>query len=292
MKRNAVYRILVAILAIALFAVGGCSFLEPTTAPQKDGLTIKVLDVGQGDAILVRSKEKTILIDTSDIDEREQLVRQLQKENVKKIDALMITHPHADHIGGFAEVAKRCDIGQIYDSGKTTTTAVYKDYLKTVKKKNIPFHVVKQGETLDFGDGVRFEVLGPPKLKGDDDNLNNASIVGRLVYGDFAMMFTGDTESAAEKAIVKKYGKQMKSDVLKASHHGSKTSSSNVFLKAVTPKTVLISVGAGNDYGHPHQNIMKRYQKQGYDIYRTDRDGTITVHSDGRSYTVKKETAK
>ncbi|MBQ6713114.1 MAG: MBL fold metallo-hydrolase, partial [Selenomonadales bacterium] len=117
-------------------------------------------------------------------------------------------------------------------------------------------------------------------------------IVGRLVYGDFTMMFTGDTESVAEKAIVKKYGKQMKSDVLKSSHHGSKTSSSNVFLKAVMPKTVLISVGAGNDYGHPHQNIMKRYQKQGCDIYRTDRDGTITIHSDGSSYTVEKEKAR
>ena len=177
MKRNTVYRILVTIVAILLFAVGGCSFLEPTTAPQKDGLTIKMLDVGQGDAILVRSKEKTILIGTSDIDEREQLVRQLKKENVKKVDVLMITHPHADHIGGFAEVAKHCDIGQIYDCGKTTTTAVYKDYLKTIKKKNIPFHVVKQGEKLDFGDGICFEVLGPPKLKGDDDDLNNASIV-------------------------------------------------------------------------------------------------------------------
>lgn len=292
MKRNAVYRILVAAVAILLFVVGGCSFLEPTTAPPSNGLTIKVLDVGQGDAILVRSKEKTILIDTSDIDEREKLVRQLEKENIKKLDVLMITHPHADHIGGFAEVAKCYEIGQIYDSGKSTTTAVYKDYLKTIKKKNIPFHVVKQGETLDFGDGVRFEVLGPPKLNGDDDNLNNASIVGRLVYGEFTMMFTGDAESASEKAILKKYGKQMESAVLKASHHGSKTSSSNDFLKKVEPKTVLISVGAGNDYGHPHQNVMKRYQKQGAEIYRTDKDGTITIVSDGKSYTVKKEKAK
>lgn len=292
MKRNAVYRILVAITAIMLFVVGGCSFLEPTTAPQSDGLTIKVLDVGQGDAILVRSKGKTVLIDTGDIDERDRFARLLEKERIEKIDVLMITHPHADHIGGFAEVAKRCDIGQIYDSGKTTTTAVYKDYLKTIKKKNIPFQVVKQGETLDFGDGIRFEVFGPPQLNGDDDNLNNASIVGRLVYGDFTMMVTGDTESVAEKAIVKKYGKQMKSAVLKSSHHGSKTSSSDVFLKAVEPKTVLISVGAGNDYGHPHQNVIKRYQKQGADIYRTDRDGTITIHSDGKSYTIEKEKAK
>ena len=105
-------------------------------------------------------------------------------------------------------------------------------------------------------------------------------------------MFTGDAESASEKAILKKYGKQMESAVLKASHHGSKTSSSNDFLKKVEPKTVLISVGAGNDYGHPHQNVMKRYQKQGAEIYRTDKDGTITIVSDGKSYTVKKEKAK
>ena len=294
MKQNAVYRILVAVMVTMLLLVGGCSFFEPTTAPPapSEGVTVTMLDVGQGDAVLVRSKEKVVLIDTGDIDERDRLMRALKEERIEKIDVLMITHPHADHLGGFAEVVKRYEIGQVYDCGKTTTTAVYRDYLKTIKNKKIPFKFVKQCDVLDFGGGVWFEVVGPPKLTGDDADLNNASIVGRLVYGEFTMMFTGDAETAAEKAILKKYDRQLSSAILKAPHHGSKTSSSAAFLKAVSPSAVLISVGADNEYGHPHQAVIKRYQKQGADIYRTDRDGTITVVSDGKSYTVKKGNAK
>lgn len=294
MKQNGVYRfIVILVMALAMF-VGGCALFEPTSAPPtaREGVTVKVLDVGQGDAILVRERDKVILIDTGDIEERARLIRLLEQERIERIDILLITHPHADHLGGFAELVKHYAIGQIYDCGKQTKTAVYRDYLKTVKTQKIPFTVVKQGEVLNWSDSLRFEVYGPPKLSGDNDNLNNASIVGRLVYGDFSMMLTGDSETAAEKAIVKKYQDRLGSTILKASHHGSKTASSAVFLKAVHPKAVLISAGAGNEYGHPHKEVLRRYNKFGFDVYRTDTDGTITVTSDGKTYAVKKENVR
>lgn len=293
-QKNGAYRIVVVIMAVMLLFVGGCSLFEPTSVPPAptDGLVVKILDIGQGDAVLVREKQTVILIDTGDIEKRDRLVRLLDAEGIERIDILVITHPHADHLGGFAQLAKRYKIGQIYDCGKPTKTAVYRDYLKTVKEKQIPFTVVKQGDVLTWGESLRFEVYGPPKLSGEYDDLNNASIVGRLVYGDFSLLLTGDCESAGEKAIVKKYKDRLKSTLLKAPHHGSRTSSSSVFLKTVAPQAVLISVGADNEYGHPHEVICKRYAKFGFDVYRTDTDGTITVTSDGRTYEIEKENVR
>lgn len=294
MKKHIVQYIAIICMIAMMLLAGGCKLFEPTSAPPAStgGLTVKVLDVGQGDAILVRHDGKVILIDTGDIEERPRLLHLLREEKIDRIDVLLITHPHADHLGGFEVLAKNYSIGQIYDCGKKTTTKVYRDYKKTVNAKNIPFTIVKQGDVLEWGDSLRFEVYGPSKMLGEEDNLNNASIAGRLVYGDFSMMLTGDGEAAAERVIVTKYKTKLKSTILKAPHHGSKTSSSESFLQAVRPEAVLISVGANNEYGHPHKKICNRYKKLGYDIYRTDTDGTITVTTDGKGYTIQKENTR
>ena len=183
---------------------------------------------------------------------------------------------------------QRYKVREVYDNGQLTTTALYRRYLKDIKQKQIAYKALKAGDMLDFGGGVSFQVLSPTaELLQASKDLNGNSIVGRLAYGEFSMLFTGDSEAETEKGILQRYGSQLKSTVLKSPHHGSKTSSSTRYLKAVAPEAVLISLGAGNDYGHPHKVTLKRYEKQGCKVYRTDQSGTITVETDGKTYQIK-----
>lgn len=264
-----------------------------TSASAKGGsqLTVRMLDIGQGDAFLLEKDGKFVMIDTGDIEHRDQIVALLHKYKVKEISKIIITHPHADHLGGMNAIFKNFKVDAIYDDGMPAGTGSYKNYLKQIKEKKIPYHVLKAGDEVDFFDGVKFNVLGPVKVikdqKGNSD-FNNNSIVGRLTYGSFSMMFTGDAEQEEEKTILGKGG-TLKSDVLKVGHHGSRTSTSPAFLKAVSPKNAFISCGQGNDYGHPHKVTIDKLEKAKVRIYRTDRNGTVTLTSDGSSYRIEKE---
>ena len=264
-----------------------------TSASAKGGsqLTVRMLDIGQGDAFLLEKDGKFVMIDTGDIEHRDQIVALLHKYKVKEISKIIITHPHADHLGGMNAIFKNFKVDAIYDDGMPAGTGSYKNYLKQIKEKKIPYHVLKAGDEVDFFDGVKFNVLGPVKVikdqKGNSD-FNNNSIVGRLTYGSFSMMFTGDAEQEEEKTILGKGG-TLKSDVLKVGHHGSRTSTSPAFLKAVSPKNAFISCGQGNDYGHPHKVTIDKLEKAKVQIYRTDRNGTVTLTSDGSSYHIEKE---
>lgn len=264
-----------------------------TSASAKGGsqLTVRMLDIGQGDAFLLEKDGKFVMIDTGDIEHRDQIVALLHKYKVKEISKIIITHPHADHLGGMNAIFKNFKVDAIYDDGMPAGTGSYKNYLKQIKEKKIPYHVLKAGDEVDFFDGVKFNVLGPVKVikdqKGNSD-FNNNSIVGRLTYGSFSMMFTGDAEQEEEKTILGKGG-TLKSDVLKVGHHGSRTSTSPAFLKAVSPKNAFISCGQGNDYGHPHKVTIDKLEKAKVQIYRTDRNGTVTLTSDGSSYRIEKK---
>ena len=270
---------------------------KAASADKNKELTVTMLDVGQGDAILIKTAEQTVLIDTSDLDEQEKLRAELKKAQVKRIDKLILTHPHADHIGGVdGVVLKDYEVGEVYDNGMPSKSKVYLNYMKKLKQKNIPRHALTAGDVLDLGGGVSFKVLSPPKdvvEKGskstDNHDPNNESVVGKLIFGKFSMMFTGDAEQQAEKVMVDNFAGDLRSTLLKAGHHGSKTSSSAAFLRAVQPEGVLISCGAGNDYGHPHKQTMKKYQSLKLKIYETDLNGTIVVTSDGKSYKIKPE---
>lgn len=262
-----------------------------TSAKGGSQLIVRMLDIGQGDAFLLEKDGKFVMIDTGDIEHRDQIVALLHKYKVKEISKIIITHPHADHLGGMNAIFKNFKVDAIYDDGMPAGTGSYKNYLKQIKEKKIPYHVLKAGDEVDFFDGVKFNVLGPVKVikdqKGNSD-FNNNSIVGRLTYGSFSMMFTGDAEQEEEKTILGKGG-TLKSDVLKVGHHGSRTSTSPAFLKAVSPKNAFISCGQGNDYGHPHKVTIDKLEKAKVQIYRTDRNGTVTLTSDGSSYRIEKE---
>lgn len=282
------------LLMLVLLFTAGCAAPSGGTNRTKQDtsqlpLKIQVLDVGQGDAILIRTDSQVVLIDTGDIQTREKLVQYIKNQGITTIDKVIITHPHADHLGGIPAIFDNFAVKQIYDSGLTTTTSLYNQYLTAVQKKNIPFKTVSAGNVIDIGAGVTLKVLGPEKPFITNSELNNNSVVLKLVYGNFAMLLPGDAEREAETRIIERYGNELKSSILKAGHHGSSTSSTTSFLKAVSPEAIIISVGQNNDYHHPHPSVMKRYADFKAKIYRTDNDGIITITSDGQNYNVSKE---
>ena len=278
-----------------------------TTAPVKGDLTIKMLNVGQGDAILIQTKKQNVLIDTSDVDERNKLIAELDKTNIKKLDRVILTHPHADHIGGLERLIKdgKLNIKEIDDNGMDSTSKIYKNYMKAAESAGIAIGHLKDGDVLDFGGGVKFKVYYPTAellkagaKKGYKHDPNNESVVGLLTYKNFSMMFTGDAEKKVENDLLNSaHHSELKSTVLKAGHHCSKTSSGLDFVKAVAPEYVLISAGepdvdGGNTYGHPHKAALNNYLKAGVDesnIYWTYLNGTITIDTDGKAWSVTPE---
>lgn len=277
-----------AAMALVLALAAGCGAPAADRA-KVDNLVVNVIDVGQGDAILIRTPSQVTLVDSGDTPARDKLVAYIKKLGVTTIDTFIVTHPHADHIGAAAAILENFTVKRVYDSGQVTTSVLYRNYLTAVKKKNISFALLSAGQEVDIGGGT-LKVLNPSSQPaGGEAELNNRSIVTRLVYGRFAMLLASDAEHEAETAMVGRYGAELRSQVLKSGHHGSRTSSSAAFLKAVNPEVAIISVGAGNDYHHPHPSLLKRYGDQKLKVYRTDTDGTVTVTSDGNTYKVTKE---
>lgn len=278
-------------------------------AEAKGQLTISMLDIDQGDAVLIQTGVKNILIDTGDDKyyedgkkgkENTQLLTELQKLKIDHIDTLVMTHAHADHIGKADKVIAQYGVKELVYNGIPSTSKYFINALKAAKANGTQQVKVKAGDVLDFGNGVSFEVVSPSQSLIDEDtaaikakkkvDVNNESVVGRLTFGNFAMLFTGDAEGPVEKDMVASYGKKLKCQVLKAGHHGSKTSSTAEFLKLVQPESVVMSLGVNNQYGHPHEALLNRLQKQGIkNIYRTDANGTITIVSDGSSYSITTE---
>ena len=278
-------------------------------AEAKGQLTIRILDIDQGDAALIQTGAKNILIDTGDDKyyedgkkgkENTQLLTELQKLKIDHIDTLVMTHAHADHIGKADKVIAQYGVKELVYNGIPSTSKYFINALKAAKANGTQQVKVKAGDVLDFGNGVSFEIVSPSQSLIDEDtaaikakkkvDVNNESVVGRLTFGNFAMLFTGDAEGPVEKDMVASYGKKLKCQVLKAGHHGSKTSSTAEFLKLVQPESVVMSLGVNNQYGHPHEALLNRLQKQGIkNIYRTDANGTITIVSDGSSYSITTE---
>ena len=245
------------------------------------------LDVGQGDSSVILFKDKVVLIDAGEVDQGDRVVSDLQKLGVRKIDLLVATHPHSDHIGGMQKVLAAFPVEKVLDSGLSSTSTLYEQFLKTVDKKNIPYVVAEQGQTIDLDPSLRILVLSPPKERIGDD-LNTNSIVLRISYGTINLLYTGDATTAVEDAM-EKTGYPLDAQVLKVGHHGSSDASSSAFLRRVDPEVAVISLGENNDYGHPHKETLERLKVAGPLVLRTDRNGTILVKSDGATYSVVTE---
>ncbi|MEK4853915.1 MBL fold metallo-hydrolase [Paenibacillus sp. FSL H7-0756] len=244
-------------------------------------LQVYFLDVGQGDSTLIRTPaNQYILIDGGNNDQGKNVVKYLNALGVKTLDAMVATHPDADHIGGLDDVLKAVDVKSVYAPKVSHTTQTYKDFLTAVKNEGRTIKAVSKGVKIPLS-GVDATFLGPVNSYGDD--LNNWSAVLKVSYRSKSFLFTGDAEKASENDMLAD-GKSLKADVLKVGHHGSSSSTSKPFLDAVKPSYAVISVGK-NNYGHPTSGVLSRLKSANASVLRTDQKGTITAISDGNKIT-------
>lgn len=253
-----------------------------TTVIKGQNVVVHFIDVGQADAILVQSNGENMLIDAGTNEAGSKVVKYLKEQNITKIDYLVGTHPHEDHIGGLDDVIDNFDIGTIYMPKIQTNTKTFESVLDSIAKKNLKITSPNVGDTFNVGN-ASCEIMecgtGSSKEK---NNLNLSSIVIRMVYGNQSFLFTGDMEKENEEAR-----QWPEATVLKVAHHGSDTSSSARFLNQIKPKIAIISVGQDNSYGHPKQITLEKLKDMDTTIYRTDLSGTIIITCDGNECKVK-----
>jgi competence protein ComEC len=252
------------------------------TAP----ISVHVIDVGQGDSILVLAGDNSLLIDGGNRGDSDLIMAYMHSQGIRKLDAVIATHPHADHIGGLVEIVKEFPLDKIYMPKVVHTSKTYEDLLVNTKNADLKVIAAKPGLTIDLDPGLKAEFLSP--AGSSYDSLNNYSAVLKLTYKETSFLFTGDAETKAEEEMLAS-GADLASTVLKVGHHGSNTSTSPLFLNTVNPEVAVISVGADNSYGHPHGEVIDRLQQAGVSVFRTDLHGTVVITSDGREIAVLTE---
>lgn len=251
-------------------------------------LFVTMLDVGQGEAFLIETPTQNILLDTGDVKARKLLVAKLKNAGISRFDRIILTHPHADHIGGVVAVLDNFHVDLISDNGVASASPLFVAY-----RDKVPCNSLTAGDVLDFGSGVKFHVFYPPKSLVNDVNAgtqrsrpNRECIVGKLTFGDFSVLFTSDADKSVEDNLVESLQPQLKALFLKAGHHGSKSSSSRDFVASVAPDYVLISAGKANDFGHPSKDalaVFREFFVLPQNIFCTRFNGSVRIESDGKN---------
>ncbi|MFZ3011668.1 MAG: MBL fold metallo-hydrolase [Minisyncoccia bacterium] len=241
-------------------------------------LTFAMLDVGQGDAIFIESPTGTqVMFDIGGARKILGPFSKLMSPFDRTIDAVFITNPDADHIGGFPDIFKNYKVGVVFESGTLNDSKTFQNLKTEIKNQNIPNILAQKGMRIHIGGGALIDILFPDR-DVSSWTTNDGSIVARLTYGDNSIMLTGDSTTKTEKVILSENSKeQLQSTFLKVGHHGSRTSTSFSFVKTVSPKYALISVGKENKYGHPHTDTLATLTQSGAKILRTDLLGTIII---------------
>jgi len=276
-------RLLLLLLLAAVIAVWG--FVLPG---RPRDLTITVLDVGQGDSVLIQAPSgRTLLIDgggtageaTSGYDVgREVVLPALLARRVRKLDVLVITHPHEDHIGGLTAVAEQVPIGMVLDPMLEEQNPTYQELRQLLQVRKIPLRRATEGQRINLQDQLALEVLNPPdpRLRGTGADTNNNSVVMRLTYHTFSMLLAADVEERGAARLAR-LGPAMKSTVLKVPHHGSAGAVETDLIETVAPALAVVSVGRSNSFGHPTPEALEELRRVGAAVMRTDREGAITL---------------
>jgi competence protein ComEC len=251
--------------------------------------------VGQGDSAVIESPSgRVVVVDGGGVpgtDERfgngepgsRVVVPFLRSRGISTVDLVVPTHPDDDHVQGLNAVVERLSVRGALDGGYPGASAPYTRLLDALHRRHIPLYTARRGQVIDLGGGAKMEVLGPTDhlLLGGHSATNNNSIVLRVVYGRARVLLTGDAEAEEETDLIAS-GRDISADVLKVGHHGSRWSSTDSFLDRVRPSIAVLSVGRNNTYGHPHGEVLERLRRRGVRVFRTDRDGAITLETDGK----------
>ena len=259
----------------------------PLTQPTEN-VTVHFINVGQGDAIFVDTPTLDMLVDGGSRAAGETVVDYLQELDVTRIDIVVVTHPHADHIGGLITVLTEYSTSQIplvIDSGYEATTVTYRDYITSVGQRT--FQTAARGDGFTLDESVYVTILNPTSPVEFDDANDNSVVLLLQVY-NVTFLFTGDSEAISEASILAA-GFDQRYTVLKVGHHGSRTSTSPAYLEAIDPDLAVMSVGEGNRYDHPHQETLDKLAAEGLTVYRTDLHGTVEITTDGVDYSVRTE---
>lgn len=256
------------------------------TAPMAEGvLQVHILDVGNADCILVRQGENAMLIDAGERGDADTILDYLDTCGVKRLDLVIATHPHADHIGSMADVIREVEVGEFLmaymPEESTPTTATYLDMLEALVERDVTVTEAQPRQSYTLGT-AKLEVLAP--MTADDDP-NAMSVVTRLSFGNNRFLFMGDAERGVEQQMLSA-GYALSADVLKVGHHGSNTGTHDAFLRRVDPAYAVLTCGKGNSYGHPHREVVEKLRAADIATYRSDMHGHIVFTADGDSISV------
>ena len=260
-----------------------CNF--PTNDSNKNNqiesnkMIVHYIDVGQGDSILIQVNNKNLLIDAGPKSDKKKLLNYLSNLHLEKLDYVIATHPHEDHIGNMSDVIDDYNVLAFYAPKVQSTTKTFEQMVESLKSKNLKINVIKKGtDSINLGENTKVTIFSPTKDYYED--LNNYSPVIKIEYGKTSFLFTGDAQKEVEKEILAN-NEDISADILKVGHHGSSTSTTKDFLNKVNPSIGVISLGKDNTYNHPNDGTIKRLNQNKVTIYRTDKNGTVILSSDG-----------
>ena len=260
------------------------SWQEQPVPAAGGSLEVHFIDVGQADCALVICDGRYMLIDGGNAEDSDLVYAYLERHGAGHLDCMVASHAHEDHIGGLSGALNYAETDTALCPVRSYGSKVFQNMVKYLEKQGKSITVPQPGDSFDLG-SARVEILGPVR---EYDDTNNTSIVLRIDYGETSFLFTGDMETEAEKDLIDS-GANLSATVLKAGHHGSDTSTGYRFLREVMPEYAVISVGEGNSYGHPSQEVLSRFRDAGTEVYRTDMQGHIIAESDGKTVTFTTE---